>query len=81
MRRRIEEQYNDYARRVIPADASGTQRTEMRQAFFAGALSVLVMIETLSMGDNGLVEFGELRAEMEAFAESAARRAGRRHAH
>ena len=76
-RRRIEEQYNDYARRVIPKDAEAVQSRETRQTFFAGAVAVLSILESTS-GDHGV--FLEIMSEVEAFAEEAVRRAGGRHA-
>lgn len=43
-RRRIEEVYNDYAKKVIPQDAGAVQRRECRQAFFAGATAMLSIL-------------------------------------
>jgi len=41
-RRRIEEVYNDYAKKVIPQDAGAVQRRECRPAFFAGVFNRIV---------------------------------------
>jgi hypothetical protein len=77
-RRRIEEQYSDYARRVVPKDAEAVQRSETRQAFFAGAVAALVLMERAA---NDKVQamhiMADLMAEFDAFAEEAVRRGGR----
>jgi hypothetical protein len=36
-RQLVLEQWNSFARQVLPADVSEVQRTEMRRAFYAGA--------------------------------------------
>ena len=73
-RRRIDEQYSEYARRVVPKDAEAVQRRETRQAFFAGAVAVLVIFEK---GNGSREVMDDLMAEVEAFAEEAVRRRGR----
>lgn len=35
----IAEEWDQYARRVMPADAAENQRQELRRAFYAGAMS------------------------------------------
>jgi hypothetical protein len=78
MRRRIEEQYNDYARRVVPKDAEAVQRRETRQAFFAGVVAALVLMERAANDEvQAMHIMPDLMAEVEAFAEEAVRRGGR----
>lgn len=41
-----------YAKRVIPETATHIQRTMMRQAFFAGAWSLLELLKALGAADD-----------------------------
>lgn len=78
MRSRIEEEYNNYARCVIPADAGAIQRKETRQAFFAGAIAAMVLMEKAANDEAAAMHFmPDLMAEMEAFAEETVRGRGR----
>jgi len=77
-KRRLEEVYNDYARNVLPAQASAVQRAETRQAFFVGAFSLMGILNQAADDpeqEAAIVE--DLQAEMEAFAEAAAKAGGR----
>jgi hypothetical protein len=40
----IQEQWNGFARAVLPSDASAVQRTEMRRAFYGGAHALLCLV-------------------------------------
>lgn len=80
MRRRLEEIYNDYAAKVLPKEAGAVQRKETRQAFFVGAYSVMIVLnDATAPGADEAAIVNELKAEFEAFAESAMK-AGGRHA-
>lgn len=73
-RRRLEEVYNDYARNVLPPQASAVQRNETRQAFFVGAFSLMGIIQQAAddpKQEAALVQ--DLHDEMEAFAEATAK--------
>ena len=74
-RRRVEEQYNDYARRVIPKDAEAVQRRETRQAFFAGAIAAMVLMERAANDEiQAMHIMPDVMAELDAFAADAVRR-------
>lgn len=77
-KRRLEEVYNDYARNVLPAQASAVQRNETRQAFFVGAFSLMGILNQAAddpKQEAAVVE--DVQAEMEAFAKEALKAGGR----
>jgi hypothetical protein len=43
-RQLMAEQWDDFARRVLPISTSPTQRREMRRAFYAGAEAILMRV-------------------------------------
>lgn len=50
----IEQEWRKYRKLVIPKQASLTQKAETKQAFFAGAISILEIVYKL--GDSDLTE-------------------------
>jgi hypothetical protein len=72
-RQLMAEQWNDYARKVLPADASTVQRQETRRAFYAGAQAILFRVAGALAPDSeptaediGLME--DVHQELNAFA-------------
>jgi len=55
-RRTIRESWEQFAAMVIPADAPAVQRTEMRKAFWAGAASSLLLVESVGWLDCSVEE-------------------------
>ena len=43
-------EWTRFAGRVIPLDASDIQRTEMRRAFYAGAIAVIDITSAIEIG-------------------------------
>lgn len=43
-RQLMAEQWNDYARRVLPVNAPAVQKSETRRAFYAGAQAILFKV-------------------------------------
>lgn len=43
-RKRLEEQWNDYARNILPKDAPPIQRKECRMAFMAGCAATIGLL-------------------------------------
>lgn len=77
-KRRLEEIYNDYARKVLHPQAGAVQRKETRQAFFVGAFSMLgVLRQATDDPKQEAAIMQDLEAEMEAFAEATAKAGGR----
>ena len=70
---RIEAQFEDYKEKVIPMDASKTQVSETRRAFYAGAQAMMTIFRvvgtdrvTKSEGEQILVDADQ---ELRRFAE------------
>jgi hypothetical protein len=40
----MEEQWNEFARLVLPGDASALQKRDMRRAFYAGGVAIIFQI-------------------------------------
>jgi hypothetical protein len=77
-KRRLEEIYNDYAATVLPRQAGAVQRKETRQAFFAGAFSLMeILKEATEEGADEAAIVLDLESEMNAFAEATAKAGGR----
>lgn len=80
MKRRIlADEWNSYARAVIPNDVSDVQREEMRNTFYAGALGVFnALVVNLSKGPDvqpeDLERMADLNAELKEFGEEFTRR-------
>lgn len=73
-KRRLEEIYNDYARKVLHPQAGTVQRKETRQAFFVGAFSLMgILNQAADDPEQEAALVQDLQAEMEAFAEAAAK--------
>lgn len=43
-RRPVDEEWETYERKVVPANASAVQRSEMKNSFYAGSASLFFMI-------------------------------------
>jgi hypothetical protein len=74
-RQLMAEQWDKFARAVLPADVSVVQRREMRRAFYAGAESILFrVIEAFAPEDEPTAEdlqiMEDLDAELKAFAKA-----------
>jgi hypothetical protein len=53
----LAEEWDSFARTVLPKDCSFEQRQDMRQAFYAGATSILaILIETKGNANNLIAE-------------------------
>jgi hypothetical protein len=73
-KRRLEEIYNDYAAKVLPPQAGAVQRKETRQAFFAGAVSAMGLLQQAADDElQALHICQDLEAEVNAFAEATAK--------
>ena len=73
-RQLMAEQWDTFARAVLPKDASAVQRQEMRRAFYAGAQGILhgVIAAFAPEGeptDADLALMGNLERELSDFAE------------
>jgi len=57
----IQSQWEKFASMTLPKEASETQRTEMRRAFYAGAYAMLAMMsfEVTEVSDDAGVEIIE----------------------
>ena len=64
---RIEREWNDFAAKVLPKSASAVQHSEMRKAFYAGAMSAFAVISGVGEGSGseaeGLALLGDLQRE------------------
>ena len=70
MRQRILEQWNQFYRQVIPADAPEIQITETRRAFFAGACSAFYLIARTDISDDETIQtLDDLRDEFNLYKE------------
>jgi len=72
-RQLVNEEWNEFARRVLPPDCSSIQKRESRRAFYAGAWAVMIKIsESISHEseptDEDLSLMDDVHAEMEKFA-------------
>ncbi len=77
-RQYINEEWNEYARQVLPANCGTTQRTEMRRAFFAGAGSIVFRMlngitEDREPTEADLQMMADIRDELRAYAKAVAR--------
>ena len=73
-RQRLAEQYDSYAREVLPTNAPRVQRSECRRAFYSGAAAMhAVIMASLSPGgdvtDSDLNAMEEIMGEFMAFNE------------
>lgn len=73
-RQRIAEQWDSYAREVLPRNAPTVQRWECRRSFYSGAAAMhTVMMASLSPGgdvtDSDLNAMEEIMGELLAFNE------------
>ena len=71
----VAEQWGEFARQVIPANAHPLQRKEMRRAFYAGAQAVMfrVIAALAPEGeptDEDLLVMSDLERELSEFAEA-----------
>ena len=69
------EQWDQFARAVLPADASATQKQEMRRAFYAGGQAIMFKVITALAPDSEPTEddlklMNDLHQELNAFAEA-----------
>lgn len=67
--------WDSFAARIIPPDASPGQREDMQTSFYAGALAVLSLVESLGNAPNqfvAIILLNELHAELHAFADARA---------
>lgn len=74
-RQLIAEQWNSFAREVMPAGVGAVQRQEMRRAFYAGAQAVLFGVIAALAPDHeptaaDLQLMQDVSDELEAFGES-----------
>jgi hypothetical protein len=53
-KKRIEKEWLDFEKRVVPKNAPAVQRQEMRRAFYAGVSSVLNI--AFALGDDDISE-------------------------
>jgi hypothetical protein len=53
-KKRIEKEWLDFERRVMPKNAPAVQRQEMRRAFYAGVSTALIM--AFALGDDDASE-------------------------
>ena len=70
----IETEWDDYRRKVIPADAPSVQTTECRRAFYAGSWAFYALVmNNLDAGseptEKDLAVMARLDAEMREFGE------------
>ena len=68
------EQWDQFARAVLPTDASGTQRREMRRAFYGGAQAILFRVIAQLVPESGPTEadvqaMADLQQELNDFSE------------
>jgi len=68
------EQWDQFARAVLPKDAPADQRREMRRAFYAGAQGILFKVITALAPEDEPTEedlrmMGDLERELSDFAE------------
>jgi hypothetical protein len=70
-RKLLDEAWQEFARAVLPRDASAVQRQEMRRAFYGGAFSVLTLMAALGddsvSEDQGVKVLDQLHRECHAF--------------
>jgi hypothetical protein len=62
-----------FAARIVPADASPSQREDMQTCFYAGGLAVLSLIESLGEAPSqfvAMILLHELHSELHAFADA-----------
>ena len=69
------EQWDQFARAVLPADASATQKQEMRRAFYAGGQAIMFKVITALAPDSEPTEddlklMDDLHQELNVFAEA-----------
>lgn len=69
------EQWDEFARRVLPPDVHATQRQEMRRAFYAGAQGILFRVIATFAPESeptasDLQLMTDLDQELQDFAES-----------
>lgn len=74
-RQLMAEQWNEFARKVIPKDASPVQRQEMRRAFYAGAQSILFRVISAFAPETEPTEadlqiMSDVNQELEDFAQA-----------
>ncbi len=69
MKHRIREQWESFSR-ILPRDASATQISEMRRAFYAGVEAMIrINLEvTVMSDDSGAIELQRLDEELAQFA-------------
>ena len=70
----LAEQWDSYARRVMPRDAGTSQRMETRRAFYAGAQGLFQLVMANLSPDRDptpedLVMMQDLEAELRAYVE------------
>jgi hypothetical protein len=68
------EQWDQFARAVLPKGCSIEQRTEIRRAFYAGAAGILFRVITVFAPENDVTDddlqiMTDLRDELDQFAE------------
>lgn len=74
-RQLMAEQWDSFARAILPKDASAVQRQEMRRAFYAGAQGILhgviaAFAPESEPTDEDLQIMADLELELSEFAES-----------
>jgi hypothetical protein len=73
-RQYVNEQWNDFSKKVLSPECSDVQRIEMRRAFFAGAVALWsIFFKGLSEGEDvqpeDLKKMSDLQAEFDHYAE------------
>jgi len=70
---KLADQWQDFEKRVLPADAGEVQRIETRRAFYAGAQALLCGLLNMFEPDHGPTEedlkaMDSIKAELDQFA-------------
>lgn len=69
--KRIASEWNNFEKAVIPPNAPGVQRKEMRRAFYAGVWAMLQAAKELGEGsiseDAGVIALESIEAECQEF--------------
>lgn len=67
----LENEWQGFAKMVLPANASAVQRAEMRKAFIAGAYTVLTNLQEIGQDHiseiEGVAHLESIKKECEAF--------------
>ena len=67
----LENEWNGFAKMVLPPNASAVQRAEMRKAFIAGAYTVIVNLQEIGQDHiteiEGVAHLESIKKECEEF--------------